>query len=141
MDEIVVSTVSERRFLTILVTTYAAVALGIAAVGIFGVVAYQVAQRRREFGVRLALGAEPAGLLGWVLLQSGRLAVAGVIVGGGLTFLSHRLLAAQLYGLSPYDPALLAGVVGIVLMMTLLASLVPARRAARVLPMEALRHE
>ena len=77
MTEIVASTVAERRFLMIMVATYAAVALGIAAVGIFGVVAYQVAQRRNEFGVRLALGASPRGLMRLVLLQAGRLRWSG----------------------------------------------------------------
>ena len=141
MTEIVASTVAERRFLMLLVVTYAAVALGIAALGIFGVVAYQVAQRRNEFGVRLALGASPHGLLRLVLAQAGKLVMLGLAIGLGVSFATNRLLASQLYGLSPHDPVLLTSVSLVLLLVALLASFVPARRAARFNPVEALRHE
>jgi predicted lysophospholipase L1 biosynthesis ABC-type transport system permease subunit len=141
MTEIVASTVAERRFLMIMVASYAAVALGIAVVGIFGVVAYQVAQRRNEFGVRLALGASPSGLLRLVLLQAGRLALVGLVIGLGASLATNRLLASQLFGLSPHDPVLLISVSALLLLVALMASLLPARRAATVDPMEALRHE
>jgi putative ABC transport system permease protein len=141
MTEIVAATVAERRFLMIMVVTYAAVALGIAAVGIFGVVAYQVAQRRNEFGVRLALGASPRGLLRLVLMQVSRLALVGLAIGLAVSFATNRLLASQLFGLSPHDPFLLITVSAILLLVALLASFLPAHRAARVDPMEALRHE
>ena len=139
MTEIVASTVAERRFLMIMVATYAAVALGIAAVGIFGVVAYQVAQRRNEFGVRLALGASPGGLLRLVLLQAGRLTLVGLAIGLAVSFATNRLLSSQLFGLTPHDPVLLTSVSVLLLCVALLASLLPARRAARTNPMEALR--
>jgi len=141
MTEIVASAVAERRFLMIMVGCYAALALGIACIGIFGVVAYQVAQRRNEFGVRLALGASPGGLLRLVLLQAGRLTLVGLLIGLGISFATNRLLASQLFGLSPHDPVLLAAVSGAMFVVALLASLIPARRAARIDPMEALRHE
>jgi ABC-type antimicrobial peptide transport system permease subunit len=115
--------------------------LGIAAVGIFGVVAYQVAQRRNEFGVRLALGASPRGLLYLVLRQAGRLALAGLAIGLAVSFATNRLLSSQLFGLSPHDPFLLTTVSVVLLLVALLASFLPARRAARVDPMEALRCE
>jgi len=141
MTEIVASTVAERRFLMIMVATYAAVALGIAAVGIFGVVAYQVAQRRNEFGVRLALGASPGGLLRLVLLQAGRFTLVGLVIGIAVSFATNRLLASQLFGLTPHDPVLLASVGLVLLLVALLASFIPAHRASRVDPMEALRYE
>ena len=108
MSEIVDSAVAERRFLTAMVATYAAVALAIACVGIFSVVACQVAQRRNEFGVRTALGAMPGQLVRLVLLQAGRLALLGLAVGIVASFGTNRLLSSQLFGLSPYDPLLLA---------------------------------
>jgi ABC-type antimicrobial peptide transport system permease subunit len=141
MAEIVSATVAERRFLMIMLATYAAVALGIAAVGIFGVVGYQVAQRTNEFGVRLALGASPGGLLRLVLWQAGRLVLAGLLAGLVVSFATNRLLANQLFGLSPHDPWLLTGVSVLLLLVALVASLFPARRAARVDPMVALRTE
>jgi ABC-type antimicrobial peptide transport system permease subunit len=141
MTEIMASTVAERRFLMILVAAYAALALGIAAVGIFGVIACQVAQRTNEFGVRLALGATPGRVLGLVLFQAGRLVLVGLLIGLGLSLATNRLLSSQLFGLSPHDPVLLGVVSAVLLLVALLASFVPARRAARVDPMQALRHE
>lgn len=139
MTEIVSGTVAERRFLMTMLTAYATVALGIALVGIFGVVAYQVAQRTNEFGIRLALGCSPAGLMRLVLLQAGRLVAAGVLIGLLISLGTGRLLASQLFELSPHDPWLLGCVSLLVLGASLAASTLPARRAARVNPMEALR--
>jgi predicted permease len=141
MTEIVASTVAERRFLMIMVTSYAVVALGIASIGVFGVVAYQVAQRRNEFGVRLALGATPRGLLRLVLLEAGRLTLLGLLIGLAVSFVTNRLLTSQLFGLSPHDPVLLTRVSGVLILVALTASLFPARRAAKTNPIEALRHE
>jgi putative ABC transport system permease protein len=141
MTEIVSATVAERRFLMIMLATYAAVALGIAAVGIFGVVGYQVAQRTNEFGIRLALGASPHGLLRLVLLQAGRLVLFGQFIGLAVSFATNRLLASQLFGLSSHDPFLLATVSVVLLLVALVASFLPALRAARVDPMVALRYE
>ena len=133
--EIVASTVAERRFMLIMVVAYATWALGIAALGIFGVEAYQVAKRRNEVGIRLALGASPRGLMSLVLIQVGRLALIRLGV-----FLCNRLLARQLFGLSPYDPLLRISVSVLFLLVALLASYLPARRAATVDSTEALRH-
>jgi predicted permease len=141
MTEIVAETVAERRFLMIMVATYAAVALGIAAVGIFGVVAYQVAQRTNEFGIRLALGASPGGLLRLVLLQANRLVLIGLLTGLAVSFATNRVLASQLFDLTPHDPLLLTSVSVLLLCVALLACLIPARRATKVDPMEALRYE
>lgn len=141
MAEVVSASVAERRFLMIMLATYAIVALGIAAVGIFGVVGYQVAQRINEFGVRLALGASPGGLLRLVLWQAGRLVLTGLLAGLVVSSATNRLLANQLFGLSPHDPWLLTSVSALLLLVALVASVFPARRAARVDPMVALRAE
>jgi putative ABC transport system permease protein len=141
MTEIVASTVAERRFLMIMVGAYAAIALGIAAVGIFGVIACQVAQRTNEFGVRLALGATPGGVLRFVLWQAGCVVVIGLLAGLAVSLATNRLLASQLFGLSPHDPVLLGMVSGVLLLVALLASFIPARRAMKVQPMVALRSE
>ena len=141
MTEIVSGTVAERRFLMAMLAAYAVMALAIAAVGIFGVVAYQVAQRTNEFGIRLALGASPGGLLRLVLLQAGSWMLAGLAIGLALSLATTRMLASQIFGLSPHDPLLLTAVSLLLLVVALLASFLPARRATRVSPMEALRHE
>ncbi len=141
MTDIVAATVAERRFLMLMLVAYAAVALGIAAVGTFGVAAFHVAQRTREFGVRLVLGASPRGLLGLVLLQAGRTAVAGLAIGLVCSFVASRLLASQLFGVSPHEPWLLATASLVLLVVTLLASLLPARRATRINPMGSMRFE
>jgi len=141
MSEVVAATVTERRFLMILLATYALLALGIAAVGIFGVVGCQVAQRTIEFGVRLAVGATPGGVLRLVLVQAGRLTLIGLLAGLAVSFAVNRLLASQLFDLSPHDPLLLLSVSLILLVISLVASVIPARRAARVDPMVALRTE
>jgi ABC-type antimicrobial peptide transport system permease subunit len=141
MVEIVSGTVAERRFLVAMLATYAAVALGIAAVGIFGVAACQVAQRTNEFGIRLALGASPAALMRLVLAQAGWLAAVGLILGLLLSLGTGRLMASQLFGLSPHDPVLLSTVSVVLMLVALFACWLPARRAARIYPMEALRCE
>jgi ABC-type antimicrobial peptide transport system permease subunit len=141
MTEVVAATVTERRFLMILLATYALLALGIAAVGIFGVIGHQVAQRTNEFGVRLALGATPVGVLRLVLAEAGRLMLLGLLAGLAVSFATNRLLASQLFDLSPHDPFLLLAVSLVLLSVALTASLLPARRAARTNPIEALRHE
>jgi predicted permease len=141
MSDIVSATVTERRFLMIMLATYAVVALGIAAVGIFGVASFQVAQRTKEFGIRLALGATPSGLLGLVLTHAGQLAVAGLAIGLGGSFVTNRLLASQLFGVSPHDPWLLTTVSVVLLFVALLACLLPARRATRIDPIGSMRFD
>lgn len=141
MTKIISSTVGERHFLMVMLVTYAVLALVIATVGIFGVVAYQVARRKNEFGVRLALGASSRGLLRLVLLRLARLALVGLLAGIVISLGTNRLLANQLFGLTSYDPVLLTTISAVVFCVTMLASLFPACIAARTNPMEALRHE
>ncbi len=141
MTDIVAGAVAERRFLMALVTGYALVALGIAAIGLFGVMAYQVAQRTSEFGVRLALGSSRAGLIRLVLRQAATVIAAGILAGLFISLATNRLLQSQLFGLSPHDPVLLSAVSLLLVAVAVLASYLPARRAAKVEPMVALRCE
>ena len=141
MSEIILGTVAERRFLMSMVSAYAVAALGVALVGIFGVVAYQVAQRHHELGIRIALGSSPAGVMRLVLAQALRWVASGVLMGLLVSQATGRLLSSQLFGLSPHDPWLLGGASLLVLGTSLAASLYPALRASRVEPMVALRTE
>lgn len=141
LSEIVASTVAERRFLMILVSRYPLVALGVASVGLFGVVSYQVAQRRNEFGVRLALGASPGALQRLVLVQAGKRVGLGLAIGTGVSLVTHRLLASQVFGLATYEPALLGVAVGIVSLGGAGRRFRTGAAGGEVDPLEALRCE
>lgn len=116
-------------------------ALLLAAMGVYAVMAYAVAQRTQEFGVRIALGARPSDVLWQVTRRGLHLAVAGVIIGLAFAFSVTRLLSGFLYGVSPFDFATFAAVAGVLIVTALLACYLPARRATRVNPIEALRGE
>lgn len=120
---------------------FAAVALLLAAVGIYGVVAYGVSQRRAEFGVRLALGAEPGDVVRLVVRQSATMVAGGVLVGALLAIPATASLRSLLFGVAPGDPLTLAGVAGLLVTFGLLASYLPARRGTRVDPVTVLRGE
>jgi putative ABC transport system permease protein len=132
---------AEPRFLALLLAVFAAVALLLAAVGIYGVMSYAISRRTHEIGIRISLGATRADVLRMVLRQGMVQALAGSLVGvGGALFLG-RLMARMLYGVRPNDP-LTFGTVSVVLAVAaLLAICVPARRATRIEPMAALRQE
>jgi predicted permease len=132
---------STQRFTIVLAVAFAAVALLLACVGVYGVTAYSVALRRQEFGVRLALGARTAQLLSLVLSEGGMLAAAGVVIGavGGLG--AAGLLRNELLGVKPWDPASYLAAIAVLLAAALTASWVPAWRATRVSPLESLRAE
>jgi ABC-type antimicrobial peptide transport system permease subunit len=132
---------AERRFVLILVEAFGLVALALAATGIYGIVANNVAERTRELGVRTALGASRANLLGLVLRQGLALGIAGVTLGLGASLLATRALAALLFGISNLDVPTYAVVTVVLLGVATLACIVPARRAALLDPMEALRSE
>jgi predicted permease len=132
---------AERRFLLLLTGFFAAAALTLAAIGIYGVVAFSVTRRTQEIGVRVALGAGRRDVLRLVVGEGARLALAGVAAGIVLSFAATRLLASLLYGISPADPVTFAAVAGLLAAVALLASYLPARRAMRLDPTVALRYE
>ncbi len=117
------------------------IALILAAIGIYGVLAYTTRQRTREIGVRIALGAEPRSVFALVLTQGARLAVSGIAIGLSASYVLTRALSSELFGVSATDPLTYAGVALLLSGVTLLACYIPARRAMRVDPMVALRHE
>ena len=133
--------VATQRFALLLFGLFAALALGLSVLGIYGVLAYAVAHRLPEFGVRVALGARPAQLLQMVLAQGARLAGIGIVLGAGASLLATRWIRGLLFGVSAFDPLTLAAVGGLFSLVALIACLVPARRASRVDPLTALRSE
>lgn len=132
---------ADRRFLLLLVGLFAAAALALAAVGIYGVVAFSVTRRTQEIGVRVALGAQRADVLRLVLGEGARMAAIGVVIGVGASLAVTRLLSSLLFGITATDPATFAGVAVLLALVTLAASYIPAHRAMGVDPMTALRHE
>jgi predicted permease len=129
------------RLVTILSASFAGLATLLAAIGLYGVLAYGVAQRTRELGLRLALGAEPANLRAVVLRQVGLWAVIGIAVGAAAAIGLGRLAESLLYGLTAFDVGALAAAAVTLSLVMLAAAYLPARRASRITPMEALRHE
>ena len=141
MQEQVAMTMTNERVFAQLTSGFGVLALVLAAIGIYGIMAYTVARRTSEIGIRMALGARQAQVLGMVLREVSWMALAGVVLGVGAALGLARLVSAMLYGLKAWDPATLAGIVVLLMGIALLAGLGPARRAARIDPTRALRHE
>jgi ABC-type antimicrobial peptide transport system permease subunit len=141
MAERVAGSVADRRFMLAILGLFAAVALLLAAVGIYGVVSYSVERRTREMGIRVALGAEPSGVLGLVVRESMRVVLVGIGVGIAGALALSRLMRGLLYQVSPVDPPTFWVVALLLGGIALLASYLPARRASRVDPVIALRSE
>jgi putative ABC transport system permease protein len=132
---------AQPRFNTVLLVIFAAVAVILALVGVFGVVSYSVAQRTHEIGVRMALGADKKSVLKMVLLQGASVAIIGIAIGLGIAFALTRLMTSLLFTVKATDPVTFAAVPLLLAAVTILASYIPARRATRVDPMVALREE
>ena len=141
LDEIAAGSMAQTSFTLVMLAIAAGVALFLGAVGIYGVISYVVSQRTREIGVRMALGAERADVSRMVLKQAAVLAGLGVLVGLGAAAGLTRLMASLLFGVSPMDPVTFLAVAAALSAIALLASWLPARRASRVDPVEALRFE
>lgn len=141
MDENIAQSISQPRFRTILLTVFAGIALVLAAVGIFGVMAYSVAQRTRELGLRMALGASRGRVLQLVLAHGVRLTLVGVGIGLVGTFLLTRYVSTLLFNVPAYDPMTLVSVVAALIVISVCACYLPARRATLVDPIVALREE
>ena len=135
------ATVMQERLFATLTSAFGILALILAAIGIYGIMAYTVARRTSEIGVRMALGAHPRQVRLMVLRESGWMAIIGIAVGVGASIGLARLVRAMLYGLSPSDPTTLIGTTCLLLCIALIAAYGPARRASRIDPMQALRHE
>lgn len=141
MDEIVAATESSRRFNTAILTAFAAIALVLSLLGIYGVLAYSVAQRTREIAIRMALGASPKVVLLRTLRFALTVTATGVVGGLIASFGLMHFLGSLLYGVKPLDGTTIAGAVLVLLCCSALAALIPAQRAAAIDPMRALRAE
>jgi predicted permease len=140
-QEQIEASMQQERIIAALTASFGVLALVLASVGVYGVMAYSVAQRTSEIGIRMALGALPREVLTMVLREATWIALVGITCGIGATLLSTRLVASLLYGLHPNDPLILATSALLLALVGLVASWVPARCAAAVEPMQALRHE
>jgi putative ABC transport system permease protein len=142
LDEVVARSISQPRFYMTLLTTFAGVALTLAAIGIFGVLSYAVAQRTREIGIRMALGAHHGSVLGLIVREAMLMTGGGVVLGIIAAFLlTEWLVATLLFETSPHDPATFVVVAAVLTTVSLAAAYIPARRATRVDPIVALRSE
>ena len=139
LDGIVANSVANRRFEMDLLLVFAVSALLLAGLGVYGVVTYSVVQRQREIGLRLALGAQRAGIYALVLREGLKPVAIGAVAGVGLAFAGARALAALLFEVSPYNPFVMFAALGLLAAVGVAACLLPARRAAAVEPMQALR--
>ena len=141
MDDLVAKSTARRQFQTALVTMFAVLALLLAAIGVYGVMGYMVAQRRREIGVRLALGAKPRDVVNMILGNGLRLTLAGVVAGMAGAVALSRVLAGFVYGVSPLDPATYTAAIGLLAAVAALSAYRPSRKAAAMDPLVVLRDE
>jgi ABC-type antimicrobial peptide transport system permease subunit len=141
MDGIISDSLAARRFSMVLLGIFAALALVMSCVGIYGVISYLTGQRTHEIGIRMALGAERRDVLRMVLGEGAKMALVGVAIGLVAAFGLTRLMATMLFGVSAHDPLSFAGVAGVLILVALAACYIPAHRAMKVDPTVALRYE
>jgi putative ABC transport system permease protein len=141
LEERVVTSIRQQRFAMLLLAIFAGTALALAVVGLYGVISYAVAQRTREFGIRVALGAKVHDLLQLVVGQGMKLVMIGLVLGVIGSLALTRVLSGFLFGVRPTDPATFAAVSMLLAIVGVIACWLPARRASKVDPMEALRYE
>jgi ABC-type antimicrobial peptide transport system permease subunit len=120
---------------------FGCIALALAAIGLYGVLSYNISRGRGEIAIRIALGAQPGLVIRMILRETSVLVIAGVVAGAGLTYAASRGIASQLYSSAPQDPVMLGIAAALLLLVALSAVYLPARRASRVDPMNALRQE
>ncbi|MGH9344616.1 MAG: FtsX-like permease family protein, partial [Terriglobia bacterium] len=141
MKQVIAGNTQDTEFQTLLLGSFAALALVLAGIGLYGVMSYVVAQRTREIGIRMALGAEQSGMLRLILFQGARLTLAGLLIGTAAAFALTRSLSSLLFGVHPFDPLTYLCVAILLALVALAACYIPARRATRVDPILALRYE
>jgi ABC-type antimicrobial peptide transport system permease subunit len=141
MKEQIQATMSGERIFAQLTSGFGILALVLACIGIYGIMAYTVARRTGEIGIRMALGAQAGQVLRMVLREASWMAVAGVTLGLACALWLARFLSSMLYGLMPWDPLTLTGAAALLLTIAVLAAFGPARHASRVDPIRALRHQ
>ena len=135
------ASLASRRFVVTLLGVFAAMALAMAVIGLYGVISYAVTQRTQEVGIRMALGAQPREVLRLVIGQGMQLAGIGAAAGLAVSLIFSRVLKNQLFRVSAFDPLTFSGTALVLIAAALAACYIPARRATRVDPMDALRHE
>jgi ABC-type antimicrobial peptide transport system permease subunit len=141
MKQIVYGSVGESRFRTAVLVMFAALALFVASIGLYGVMSYTVSQRTREFGIRMAVGATRGAILRVVLGKATKLVSFGIGLGLLAAVMLARVIASLLYGVTPFDAATLASACILLSVVAVAASYLPARRASKVNPMDSLRYE
>ena len=141
MQEVYGKSVARTSFTLVMLGIASAMALALGIIGIYGVISYTVSQRKREIGIRLALGAQSGDVVSMVLRQGAQLALLGVCIGLAAAFGLARLMTSLLFGVSAHDPLTFAAVAALLILIALVACYIPARRAMKVDPMVALRYE
>jgi putative ABC transport system permease protein len=141
MEEVISRSISRQRFNTLLMSIFGSAALILAAIGVYGLMAYSVEQRTQEIGIRMALGAEAADVRRMVIRQGLTFALIGVAIGTAAAFGLTRLMSAFLFGVQPWDPEVFISIPALLAFIGLIAISVPAMRATRIDPMKALRYE